>query len=118
MLCLLVACSPRVCRANKFDTLQDRDDPSKASISSAEQEGTTPINELNGHPEPGSLLHVDHKPRLLLMGLKRYVMILHVDNHSQANQRRQEREVFDIERSIPQDGPSRDVVLRNNHDNS
>ena len=75
-LCLLVTCSPSSSRANRYGTQQDRDDHSKASISSADHEGTTPVNELNGHPEPGNLLHVDHKPRLLLMGLKRYVILL------------------------------------------
>ncbi len=52
------------------------DNNSRASISSADPEDTSPVNELNGHSEPGNLLHVDQKPRLLLMGLKRYVMIL------------------------------------------
>ena len=44
--------------------------------SSADHDGRTPVNELNGDPEPGNLLHGDHKPRLLLMGLKRYTRIL------------------------------------------
>ena len=44
-------------------------------------------------------------------------MILLVDNGSRANQSPQEWEVVDIERSISQDGPSRDIVLGNHHDN-
>lgn len=51
------------------------------------------------------------------MGLKRYVIVSLVDIHFQTNQSEQEREVFNIERSIPQDGPSRDLVLGNHHNN-
>ena len=44
----------------------------KASTSSTDHEEASPANDLNGDAGPGNLLHVDHKPRLLLMGLKRY----------------------------------------------
>lgn len=60
--------------ANALDIGQEPykpDDNSKPSISSADQNGTTQVNGLNEGLEPGNLLHVDHKPRLLLMGLKR-----------------------------------------------
>lgn len=50
------------------------DDNSSASFSSADHEETTTANNMNGEPEPGSLIQVDHKPRLLLMGLKRYMI--------------------------------------------
>ena len=53
-----------------------------ASTCSTYHEVTSPANDLNGDPGPGNLLHVDHKPRLLLMGLKRCVEDLHFGNLS------------------------------------
>ena len=60
------------------------EDNLKASIGSADHDVTTPVNELNGDLVPRNLLHVDHKPRLLLMGLKRYVLTFpkHSFSHS------------------------------------
>lgn len=76
------------------------DDNSSASFSSADHEETTTVNNMNGEPEPGSLIQVDQKPRLLLMGLKRYMINLILYNHPYANECSQEREVVDIERSF------------------
>lgn len=56
-----------------------------ASVSSADHESTPQVNGLNGDLEPGTLLHVDHKPRLLLMGLKRYSMAALLDVRSYAH---------------------------------
>ena len=42
---------------------------------SADDEDPTQVNGVSGDLEPGTLLHVDHKPRLLLMGLKRFLML-------------------------------------------
>lgn len=51
-------------------------------MSSADPEEITQVNGLNGDLEPGNLLRVDNKPRLLLMGLKRYAMALLLDIQS------------------------------------
>ncbi|KAL9132442.1 MAG: hypothetical protein Q9175_006384 [Cornicularia normoerica] len=47
------------------------DKHSKTSSGTADDEELSQVNEVDGDLKPGNLLHVDHKPRLLLMGLKR-----------------------------------------------
>lgn len=64
----------------------------------ADHEEPTPVNGINEDLESGNVLHVDHKPRLLLMGLKRYVMALPLKKTSYADHCPQEREVVDIKR--------------------
>ena len=49
---------------------------------SANNEEATQANGVNGDLEPGTLLHVDHKPRLLLMGLKRFLRLSSLDSLS------------------------------------
>ena len=68
-----------------------------ASSPSADQEAMTQVNGLDHDLEPGNLLHVDHKPRLLLMGLKRFAMFLLLDNCFYTHYRPQEWEVVNIE---------------------
>lgn len=86
------------------------------SMNSANNEHKTRTNGDNEDLEPGNLLHADHKPRLLLMGLKRYVTDVLLDTRSISDRDPQEWEIVDIERGFPQDGASRNPVPGNHHD--
>lgn len=67
---------------------------------SADDEEPTQANGVNGDLEPGTLLHVDHKPRLLLMGLKRFQDAVVYVQFLCANYRPQEWEIIDIKRCL------------------